>query len=185
MKFKPLTLSPAWRAALEKLTAPLARRQASISKMWQGLSSRERTQMRWLLVLLVLAVAYLVVLAPALKNIHYWKAELPRLQAQSQELQHLLQQTPSAANAHTSSPHDVEASLHAHTQLPPYQITYQAPLLILEFSPTTNAEPLLAWLLHAPSKLGWHTQEVLLQRGDDMATPSVHVTLTLKETSGK
>lgn len=182
---KPYRLPASWVNALQRLRTPVRRTYTRATTAWRSLSSREQTQLQGLLLIVLIACAYLFVLAPALKNIRYWQAELPRLQSQAQELQRLLKQAPGAPLANSSPPAAITESLQLHPGLPPYQISYTSPLLTLEFTPTPNPDPLLAWLNQAPSSLGWHTQEVLLQRSDDEGTPTVRVTLTLKETIGK
>ena len=58
---------------------------------WNGLALREKRMLSGVGVLLAGLLTWLILIQPALKKIDYWQAETPKLRAQAEALQVLLQ----------------------------------------------------------------------------------------------
>ncbi|MBJ9975505.1 type II secretion system protein M [Pseudomonas sp. S75] len=135
---------------------------------WLGLAVRERRLIAAAAALLGGWLCWLVLIEPPLRTLKHWQAETPKLRAQSQALERLLDEMPSqpgeAAIRHTLD----TSGLLGHYQLTPldkgWQLTFDA----------APADAVIGWLLNQPRQCSLEVVEARLQRAsgakaDDMA----------------
>ena len=91
---------------------------------WNGLALREKRMLSGVGVLLAGLLTWLILVQPALKKIDYWQAETPKLRAQAEALQVLLQGVAAPRQADEASLRQTldSAGLQGHYQL---QALYQ------------------------------------------------------------
>ncbi len=175
------------RTVAGELRAQLARRRQALSgqlgRRWQGLTPRERKQLRLMLAVLLGAAVWLLFARPALATLRYWNDELPRLRAQSIALEAILADGAGprvAPNARQVPPaRRVAASLDQAGLTGSYRLSGGKPELVITFAQPVPAGPLLVWLLNAPVSLGLPVRQVLLERSDATAEGRIKATITL------
>ena len=91
---------------------------------WNGLALREKRMLSGVGVLLAGLLTWLILVQPALKKIDYWQAETPKLHAQAEALQVLLQGVAAPRQADEAALRQAldSAGLQGH-----YQLQAQAP----------------------------------------------------------
>lgn len=136
---------------------------------WNGLALREKRMLSGVGVLLAGLLTWLILVQPALKKIDYWQAETPKLRAQAEALQVLLQgvAAPRQADEATLRQALDSAGLQGH-----YQLQAQAPggwHLTFDNAP---ADAVVDWLLGNPRSFSLEVSEARLQRAGDAVDKS-------------
>ena len=131
---------------------------------WNGLALREKRMLSGVGVLLAGLLTWLILIQPALKKIDYWQAETPKLRAQAEALQVLLQgfAAPRQADEATLRQALDSAGLQGH-----YQLQAQAPggwHLTFDNAP---ADAVVDWLLGNPRSFSLEVSAARLQRAGD------------------
>jgi general secretion pathway protein M len=131
---------------------------------WAGLAQREKRLLIGAGLLLAGLLTWLVLVQPALKKIAYWQAETPKLRAQAEALQVLLQDVaaPQVADDNALRQALDGAGLHGHYQLQP--LDPGAWRLTFDNAP---ADAALGWLLGNVSTFSLEVSEARLQRAED------------------
>ena len=131
---------------------------------WNGLALREKRMLSGVGVLLAGLLTWLILIQPALKKIDYWQAETPKLRAQAEALQVLLQGVAAPRQADEAALRQAldSAGLQGH-----YQLQAQAPggwHLTFDNAP---ADAVVDWLLGNPRSFSLEVSEARLQRAGD------------------
>lgn len=131
---------------------------------WNGLALREKRMLSGVGVLLAGVLTWLILIQPALKKIDYWQAETPKLRAQAEALQVLLQGVAAPRQADEAALRQAldSAGLQGH-----YQLQAQAPggwHLTFDNAP---ADAVVDWLLGNPRSFSLEVSEARLQRAGD------------------
>lgn len=131
---------------------------------WNGLALREKRMLSGVGVLLAGLLTWLILIQPALKKIDYWQAETPKLRAQAEALQVLLQGVAAPRQADEAALRQAldSAGLQGH-----YQLQAQAPggwHLTFDNAP---ADAVVDWLLGNPRSFSLEVSEARLQRAVD------------------
>ncbi|WP_034113030.1 type II secretion system protein GspM [Pseudomonas rhodesiae] len=131
---------------------------------WAGLAQREKRLLIGAGLLLASLLTWLVLVQPALKKIAYWQAETPKLRAQAEALQVLLQDVaaPQVADDNALRQALDGAGLHGHYQLQP--LDPGAWRLTFDNAP---ADAALGWLLGNVRTFSLEVSEARLQRAED------------------
>ena len=131
---------------------------------WAGLAQREKRLLIGAGLLLASLLTWLVLVQPALKKIAYWQAETPKLRAQAEALQLLLQDiaAPQVADDNALRQALDGAGLHGHYQLQP--LDPGAWRLTFDNAP---ADAALGWLLGNVRTFSLEVSEARLQRAGD------------------
>ncbi|MEX2904778.1 MULTISPECIES: type II secretion system protein GspM [Pseudomonas] len=131
---------------------------------WAGLAQREKRLLIGAGLLLASLLTWLVLVQPALKKIAYWQAETPKLRAQAEALQLLLQDiaAPQVADDNALRQALDGAGLHGHYQLQP--LDPGAWRLTFDNAP---ADAALGWLLGNVRTFSLEVSEARLQRAED------------------
>jgi general secretion pathway protein M len=131
---------------------------------WAGLAQREKRLLIGAGLLLASLLTWLVLVQPALKKIAYWQAETPKLRAQAEALQVLLQDVaaPQVADDNALRQALDGAGLHGHYQLQP--LDPGAWRLTFDNAP---ADAALGWLLGNVRTFSLEVSEARLQRAGD------------------
>lgn len=158
---------------------------------WRTLSARDRLAVGGAALAMVLAVLWLAFAKPALDNVARWQRDLPKLRAQSAELDQLLSGVPTAqpvagagAGAGTAS-----ESPQASLDRAGLQGRYRIDLMVTDAPPTTGKAPpakawrieftepvaaakLFPWLLAVSARADLELTGAVLDRTDGAATAS-------------
>lgn len=131
---------------------------------WSSLALREKRLLSGAGLVLASLLTWLVLVQPALKKIDYWQAETPKLRAQAEALQVLLQGVAAPRIADEASLRQAldSAGLQGH-----YQLQAQAPggwRLTFDNAP---ADAVVDWLLGNPRSFSLEVSEARLQRAAD------------------
>lgn len=142
----------------------LQRLRRQFQVFWSALALREKRMLSGAGLILGALLTWLVLVQPALKKIDYWQAETPKLRAQAEALQVLLQGIAAPRPADESALRQAldSAGLQGH-----YQLQAQAPgswRLSLDNAP---ADAVLGWLLGNPRSFSLEVSEARLQRVPD------------------
>ena len=131
---------------------------------WAALAQREKRLLIGAGLLLASLLTWLVLVQPALKKIAYWQAETPKLRAQAEALQLLLQDiaAPQVADDNALRQALDGAGLHGHYQLQP--LDPGAWRLTFDNAP---ADAALGWLLGNVRTFSLEVSEARLQRAGD------------------
>lgn len=131
---------------------------------WAGLAQREKRLLIGAGLLLASLLTWLVLVQPALKKIAYWQAETPKLRAQAEALQVLLQDVaaPQVADDNALRQALDGAGLHGHYQL--QALDPGAWHLTFDNAP---ADAALGWLLGNVRTFSLEVSEARLQRAGD------------------
>jgi general secretion pathway protein M len=131
---------------------------------WAGLAQREKRLLIGAGLLLASLLTWLVLVQPALKKIAYWQAETPKLRAQAEALQLLLQDIAATQVADDNALRQAldGAGLHGHYQLQP--LDPGAWRLTFDNAP---ADAALGWLLGNVRTFSLEVSEARLQRAED------------------
>ncbi len=131
---------------------------------WAGLAQREKRLLIGAGLLLASLLTWLVLVQPALKKIAYWQVETPKLRAQAEALQVLLQDVaaPQVADDNALRQALDGAGLHGHYQLQP--LDPGAWRLTFDNAP---ADAALGWLLGNVRTFSLEVSEARLQRAED------------------
>jgi general secretion pathway protein M len=131
---------------------------------WNGLALREKRMLSGVGVLLASLLTWLVLVQPALKKIDYWQAETPKLRAQAEALQVLLQgvAAPRAADDNALRQALDGSGLQGH-----YQLQAQAPGAWHLTFDNAPADVVVEWLLVNPRSFSLEVSEARLQRAED------------------
>jgi general secretion pathway protein M len=131
---------------------------------WAGLAQREKRLLIGAGLLLASLLTWLVLVQPALKKIAYWQAETPKLRAQAEALQVLLQDVaaPQVADDNALRQALDGAGLHGHYQL--QTLDPGAWRLTFDNAP---ADAALGWLLGNVRTFSLEVSEARLQRAED------------------
>ena len=131
---------------------------------WAGLAQREKRLLIGAGLLLASLLTWLVLVQPALKKIAYWQAETPKLRAQAEALQVLLQDVaaPQVADDNALRQALDGAGLHGHYQLQ----TLDPGAWHLTFD-NAPADAALGWLLSNVRTFSLEVSEARLQRAGD------------------
>jgi type II secretory pathway component PulM len=154
---------------------------------WRALSARDRLAVGGAALVLTLAVLWLGLAKPALDNVARWQRDLPKLRAQSAELDQVLSGVPTAqplagASASSESP---QASLDRAG----LQGRYRIDLMVTDAPPTTGKAPpakawrieftgpvaaatLFPWLLAVSARADLELTGAVLDRTDSAAAAS-------------
>lgn len=147
-----------------------------VKVLWQGLSLREKRMVMSTALLLGGLLTWLVLIQPPLKKIEYWQAETPKLRAQTQALELLLREVPTAdasQNPEQRLRHSLDAAgLGAHYQLKALSAGWQ---LTFEDAP---ADAVMGWLLSYPTQFSLEVVEARLQRAGEAKTDDTAGTLS-------
>jgi len=140
------------------------KRTRQLRLFWNGLALREKRMLSGVGVLLAGLLTWLILIQPALKKIDYWQAETPKLRAQAEALQVLLQGVAAPRQADEASLRQAldSAGLQGH-----YQLQAQAPggwHLTFDNAP---ADAVVDWLLGNPRSFSLEVSEARLQRAGD------------------
>lgn len=173
---------------------PLARHLAAARQWlregttrWRALSARDRVAVGGAALALALAVLWLALAKPALDNVARWQRDLPKLRAQSAELDQVLSGVPTAqplagASAASESP---QTSLDRAG----LQGRYRIDLMVTDAPPTTGKAPpakawrieftepvaaatLFPWLLAVSARADLELTGAVLDRMDNAAAAS-------------
>lgn len=82
---------------------PLLKRLGEGNARWQALSARDRLAVASAAIVMVLALTWLVFARPALETVAHWQRDLPKLRAQSAELDQILSDVPAARGQHSGA----------------------------------------------------------------------------------
>ena len=131
---------------------------------WSGLALREKRMLSGAGLVLASLLTWLILVQPALKKIDYWQAETPKLRAQAEALQVLLQGVAAPKPADEAALRQAldSAGLQGH-----YQLQAQAPggwRLSFDNAP---ADAVVDWLLGNPRSFSLEVSEARLQRVPD------------------
>ena len=131
---------------------------------WSGLALREKRLLSGAGLVLASLLTWLVLVQPALKKIAYWQVETPKLRAQAEALQVLLQgvAAPRQADEVTLRQALDSAGLQGH-----YHLQAQAPggwQLTFDNAP---ADAVVDWLLGSPRSFSLEVSAARLQRAPD------------------
>ena len=131
---------------------------------WSGLALREKRLLGGAGLVLASLLTWLVLVQPALKKIDYWQAEIPKLRAQAEALQVLLQDVAAPRQGDETALRQAldNAGLHGH-----YQLQALEPggwRLSFDIAP---AEGVLGWLLGNARSFSLEVSEARLQRAVD------------------
>ena len=142
----------------------LQRLRRQFHLFWSALALREKRMLSGAGRILGALLTWLVLVQPALKKIDYWQAETPKLRAQAEALQVLLQGIAAPRPADESALRQAldSTGLQGH-----YQLQAQAPgswRLSLDNAP---ADAVLGWLLGNPRSFSLEVSEARLQRVPD------------------
>ncbi len=131
---------------------------------WAGLAQREKRLVIGAGLLLASLLTWLLLVQPALKKIAYWQAETPKLRAQAEALQVLLQDVaaPQVADDNALRQALDGAGLRGHYQLQP--LDPGAWRLTFDNAP---ADAALGWLLGNVRTFSLEVSEARLQRAGD------------------
>lgn len=131
---------------------------------WAGLAQREKRLLIGAGLLLASLLTWLVLVQPALKKIAYWQAETPKLRAQAEALQVLLQDVaaPQVADDNALCQALDGAGLRGHYQL--QTLDPGAWRLTFDNAP---ADAALGWLLGNVRTFSLEVSEARLQRAGD------------------
>ena len=131
---------------------------------WAGLAQREKRLLIGAGLLLASLLTWLVLVQPAMKKIAYWQAETPKLRAQAEALQVLLQDVaaPQVADDNALRQALDGAGLHGHYQL--QTLDPGAWRLTFDNAP---ADAALGWLLGNVRTFSLEVSEARLQRAED------------------
>ena len=128
------------RPMLRRL-APARQWMREGSTRWQALSERDRLAVGGAALVMALAVLWLAFAKPALENITRWQHDLPKLRAQSAELDQVLSDVPTAQPVAGAS-----ESPQASLDRVGLQGLYRIDVIVADAPPTTgNAPPAKAW----------------------------------------
>jgi len=136
---------------------------------WSALAPREKTMLTGTALVLSGLVLWLLLIQPALKKIDYWQAETPKLRAQAQALQVLLQEVAatSVGGQEQSLEQALRQTLDASGLAGHYRLQRPAPAapqvwqLTFEQAP---ADAVVGWLLGNPRQFSLEVVEARLQR---------------------
>ena len=131
---------------------------------WAGLAQREKRLLIGAGLLLASLLTWLVLVQPALKKIAYWQAETPKLRAQAEALQVLLQDVAAPQVADDTALRQAleSAGLRGHYQL--QALDPGAWRLTFDNAP---ADAVLGWLLGNARTFSLEVSEARLQRAED------------------
>ncbi|WP_395607912.1 type II secretion system protein GspM [Pseudomonas sp. B22129] len=132
-------------------------------QFWNGLALREKRMLSGAGLVLASLLTWLVLVQPALKKIDYWQVETPKLRAQAEALQVLLQgiAVPRQADETTLRQALDNAGLQGR-----YQLQALAPggwRLTFDNAP---ADAVVGWLLGNPRSFSLEVSEARLQRAE-------------------
>ncbi|PIB51274.1 general secretion pathway protein GspM [Pseudomonas sp. 2588-5] len=138
------------------------RSQAQV--FWRGLALREKRMLGAAGLVLASLLTWLVLVAPALKKIDYWQAETPKLRAQAEALQVLLQDVAAPRPSNETALRQAldSAGLRGH-----YHLQALAPggwSLTFDNAP---ADAVVGWLLGNARSFSLEVSEARLQRALD------------------
>lgn len=131
---------------------------------WRGLALREKHMVCGAGLVLAGLLTWLVLVQPALKKIDYWQAETPKLRAQAEALQVLLQGVASPKAADEAA---LRQALEGAGLQGRYQLQAEAPggwRLTFDNAP---ADAVVDWLLGCPRSFSLEVSEARLQRATD------------------
>ncbi|MEW5716796.1 type II secretion system protein GspM [Pseudomonas sp. SB113] len=138
------------------------RTQAQV--FWGGLALREKRLLIGAGLVLASLLTWLVLVQPALKKIAYWQAETPKLRAQAEALQVLLQDVAAPRQADEAVLRQAleGAGLQGHYQLQAldaggWRLTFD----------NAPADAVVGWLLGNPRSFSLEVSEARLQRAAD------------------
>ncbi|MCS3516041.1 type II secretion system protein M [Pseudomonas grimontii] len=138
------------------------RTQAQV--FWSGLALREKRLLIGAGLVLASLLTWLVLVQPALKKIAYWQAETPKLRAQAEALQVLLQDVAAPRQADEAVLRQAleGAGLQGHYQLQAldaggWRLTFD----------NAPADAVVGWLLGNPRSFSLEVSEARLQRAAD------------------
>jgi len=138
------------------------RTQAQV--FWSGLALREKRLLIGAGLVLASLLTWLVLVQPALKKIDYWQAETPRLRAQAEALQVLLQDVAAPRQADEVALRQAldSAGLQGHYQVQAldaggWRLTFD----------NAPADAVVGWLLGNPRSFSLEVSEARLQRAAD------------------
>ena len=138
------------------------RTQAQV--FWSGLALREKRLLIGAGLVLASLLTWLVLVQPALKKIDYWQAETPRLRAQAEALQVLLQDVAAPRQADEAALRQAldGAGLQGHYQVQAldaggWRLTFD----------NAPADAVVGWLLGNPRSFSLEVSEARLQRAAD------------------
>lgn len=113
---------------------------------WRTLSARDRLAVGGAALAMVLAVLWLAFAKPALDNVARWQRELPKLRAQSAELDLLLSGVPTVQPVAGAGAGAASESPQASLDRAGLQGRYRIDLMVTDAPPTTGkAPPAKAW----------------------------------------
>jgi general secretion pathway protein M len=131
---------------------------------WSGLALREKRLLIGAGLVLASLLTWLVLVQPALKKIDYWQAETPRLRAQAEALQVLLQDVAAPRQADEAALRQAldGAGLQGHYQVQAldaggWRLTFD----------NAPADAVVGWLLGNPRSFSLEVSEARLQRAAD------------------
>ncbi|WP_419736147.1 type II secretion system protein GspM [Pseudomonas sp. COR18] len=165
------------KAALANYRARWQRWRSQLQAHWQAFTPREKTMVSGMAVALAALVVWVALVEPPLRKIAYWQAEIPKLRAQDEALESLLQEVhirPDGQSLEQSLRQSLQSSgLAGHFQLQAEQPgTWD---LRFEAAP---AEAILVWLLSHPQQFSLKVVEARLQRAGEAATNETAGTLS-------
>lgn len=144
--------------------------------LWRGLSLREKRMVAGTAVLLGGLLSWLVLVQPPLKKLDHWQAETPKLRAQTQALEVLLREVPTATAGQPLEPalrHSLDArGLAGRYQLKPLESGWQ---LTFEAAP---ADAVIGWLVSHPRQFSLEVVEARLQRANEAKADDTAGTLS-------
>ncbi|KAA0942640.1 type II secretion system protein M [Pseudomonas sp. ANT_H14] len=140
---------------------------------WSGLALREKRLLGGAVLVLSGLLIWLILIQPPLKKIDYWQAETPRLRAQAETLQVLLQGLAPAPGAGQDLDLALRQVLDSAGLQGRYQLESTAPgswRLTFQDAP---ADAVVGWLLGSIRSFSLEVSEARLQRaGDTTENPS-------------
>lgn len=155
------------KARWQHVQARYAQFRAQLQGHWSALARREKRLLSATATGLLGLLLWLALIEPPLKTIAYWQAETPKLHAQAQALDVLLQEAAMGGDAAQDLAQALRqtldgAGLQDHYQLlQPDQTCPQCWRLTFEQAP---ADAVVGWLLGAPGQLSLQVVEARLQR---------------------
>ncbi|MFO2465989.1 type II secretion system protein M [Pseudomonas sp. 15FMM2] len=167
----------------KRVTATYQRLHGQFRGVWIGLAPREKRLLGGGTAVLAGMLVWLLLIAPALKQIEYWQVETPKLRTQADTLQVLLQGV--AMGAAVGTGQDLQAALRQSLDSSGLQGLYQLQALEpggwrLTFD-KAPADAVVSWLVANPRAFFLEVSEARLQRaGDVVENPAGHLSGTVR-----